>query len=126
MRTHIDDWLVAVHGDEIIGCVSLVFFNSQFCEIRSLAVHPNYRNNGLGSELIKAVLDLANRRKVQRVLTLTRSVGLFESLGFRHVQVANFPAKVWQDCDPCPFRHCCDEIALVFFLDDSQGTINER
>ncbi|MBN2305417.1 MAG: GNAT family N-acetyltransferase [Anaerolineae bacterium] len=113
----IDDWLVAADEDgRVVGCVSLVVFNRRLCEVRSLAVHPDYRGNGLASKLVAGSVDLARARGLQRVLTLTRAAGLFEKLGFRRDFVANFPEKVWRDCAPCPFRHACDEIALLFDL----------
>ena len=41
------DWLVAEEDGQIVGCVSLVFFNDSLCEVRSLAVHPAYRGSGI-------------------------------------------------------------------------------
>lgn len=117
IRIHLDDWLVAATGDgEVAGCVSLVFFNHELCEVRSLAVHVDHRGQGLGSELILAAIELARLRGMERVLTLTRATGLFEGLGFRYNYVANFPEKVWRDCRPCPLRHRCDEVALIYHL----------
>jgi amino-acid N-acetyltransferase len=113
---HLDDWLVAEEGGEIVGCVSLVFFNGTLAEVRSLAVRSDQRGRGIGSRLIEAALSLARQHGVRRVLTLTRAAGLFERLGFVRDTVGNFPEKVWRDCAPCPFRHRCDEIALVLEL----------
>lgn len=119
MRKGIDDWLVATDTNgEIIGCVSLVAFNDELCEVRSLAVHPDTRGNGLGAALVRAAIFLAVARGMKRVLTLTRAAGLFEGLGFRRDAVANFPEKVWTDCAPCPLKDRCDEIALVYFIDE--------
>ncbi len=116
MRARIDDWLVAEHEGQIIGCVSLVFFNQVLCELRSLAVDPDYRGHGLGLALIQATIDMARSRNMRRVLSLTRAVGLFEKAGFRQDLIANFPQKVWRDCRPCPLRHRCDEAALIYDL----------
>lgn len=113
---HLDDWLVAEEDGEIIGCVSLVFFNGSLAEVRSLAVRSDQRGRGIGSRLVEAALHQAQGRGVWRVLTLTRAVALFERLGFVRDTVGNFPEKVWRDCAPCPFRHRCDEIALVLEL----------
>ncbi len=115
------DWLIASDGEHIVGCVSLVFFNDELCEIRSLAVDPSYRGNGLGGRLVAVSLGIASVRRMKRVLTLTRAVGVFETLGFEREVVSNFPEKVWRDCTPCPLRHRCDEIALVYHLDRDHG-----
>ena len=117
-RANIDNWLVAEQDGELVGCVSLVYFDESLCEVRSLAVAPHYRGNGLGRALVSAALDLADERGVTRVLTLTRSVKLFENLGFYPGLVSNFPEKVWRDCRPCPFRHRCDEVALLYDFED--------
>jgi amino-acid N-acetyltransferase len=96
--------------------VSLVTFNQSLCELRSLAVSPVYRGDGIGSQLIAAAVDLARQRGMRHVLSLTRAVALFERAGFRRDFVANFPEKVWRDCTPCPFRRACDETALIYDL----------
>ncbi|MCD4687393.1 MAG: GNAT family N-acetyltransferase [Anaerolineae bacterium] len=116
IRTQRDDWLVIVQDDQVAGCVSLVQFNGSLCEIRSLAVDPTYQGQGLASRLVLAAVHLACQRDVPRVLALTRAVGLFTKLGFQTDTVKNYPEKVWADCAPCPFRHACDEVALIFHL----------
>ncbi len=114
MQTNIHLWRVAEFNDEIIGCVSLVFFNQSLCEIRSLAVAEQYRQNGLGKGLITAALDLAKEAGAEKVLTLTRASRVFEPLGFEKNDIRNFPEKVRQDCQPCPFINACDEAALLY------------
>lgn len=116
VRDQIHHWLVAESDGQIVGCVSLVQFNPELCEIRSLAVHPDYRGQHIASELIESALALARTYGMQRVLTLTRAARLFEQLGFQRNYVGNFPEKVWRDCAPCPFQHACDEVALIFDL----------
>ena len=114
IRTNIHDWRVSQFNDEIIGCVSLVFYNEKLCEIRSLAVAKSFRMNGLGKILVEEALILAEERGTSDVLTLTRAPYLFELLGFRTDNINNFPEKVRQDCYPCPFVNECDEVALRY------------
>jgi amino-acid N-acetyltransferase len=114
IRAHLDDWIVAEADGQIVGCVSLVRFNTSLCEVRSLAVHPAFRGRGIASELVREAIALAEQRGIERVLVLTRAAELFEKLGFHRDFVANFPEKVWRDCAPCPFRHACDEVALIY------------
>ncbi|MBN1122150.1 MAG: GNAT family N-acetyltransferase [Anaerolineae bacterium] len=118
VRAHIDDWIVSVEGDQVVGCVSLVFYNGDLCEIRSLAVDPEKRGLGIGVALVEASLELARERRMSRVLTLTRAARLFEKLGFQEKSIEEFPLKVRRDCRPCPFRHCCDEVALLYLIDE--------
>ncbi len=114
--SQLDSWLVAEENGEVIGCVSLVIFNEVLCEVRSLAVDPAWRGQGIASQMIEAGLALAEARGIRRVLALTRAAPVFERIGFRRDFVANFPEKVWRDCTPCPFRHRCDEVALIYDL----------
>jgi N-acetylglutamate synthase-like GNAT family acetyltransferase len=116
IRINLKDWLVADSDGLIVGCVSLVHFNERLCEVRSLAVDPAYRGNGVASQLIGAAVAMARSAGMRRVLTLTRAAGLFERAGFKRDFVANFPEKVWRDCAPCPFRQACDEVALLYDL----------
>lgn len=113
LQAGIRDWRIAAINDEIVGCVSLVFFTPKLCEIRSLAVAEACRNNGLGKKLIEAALILAKERGAEDVLTLTRAPWLFERLGFQKNDIQNFPKKVQQDCQTCPFIKNCDEVALL-------------
>jgi N-acetylglutamate synthase-like GNAT family acetyltransferase len=111
--SNIQNWKVASFNQEIIGCVSLVFFNKTLCEIRSLAVAKSFRKNGLGKKLVEEALILAKELGAREVLTLTRAPRVFESSGFQTADIRNFPEKVRQDCKPCHFINNCDEIALL-------------
>ncbi len=114
MKAGIQDWRVAVQGNEIIGCVSLVFFNQNLCEIRSLAVAKDHRKNGLGKKLVETAMALAKERGAKQVLTLTRASNLFERCGFLIDDIQNFPKKVYTDCQKCLFIDNCDEVALLY------------
>lgn len=116
VRAHLHDWLVIEKDGDVVGCVSLVYFNGTLCEIRSLAVHRDYRGNGIARILVDAAVEMARQRGMKQVLTLTRAAGLFQKAGFELDQIDNFPEKVRADCAPCPFRHACDEVALLYVI----------
>ena len=119
MQARIGYWRVAEVNGEVIGCVSLVFFSQTLCEIRSLAVAKDYRQNGVGKKLVQAAVEFAQESGVRQVLTLTRSPWVFEPLGFERNLIENFPAKVQQDCQLCPFIENCDEVALLHTFQES-------
>jgi N-acetylglutamate synthase-like GNAT family acetyltransferase len=121
VQRSVGNWQVALVNKRIVGCVSLVFYNDKLCELRSLAVSSEYRGNGLGSELVASIIELAREKVFARVITLTRSTHLFEQLGFKQDLILNFPEKVWRDCYPCPFRHQCDEVALTYELNRKEN-----
>ncbi len=113
IRSDIDDWIVATDQGRVIGCGSLVEMGSTLCEIRSLAVAPEYRQNGIGIKIVQALIGEARARRVPAVFALTRAVLFFEKLGFRISEKENFPEKVWRDCSICPVQFACDEVAMV-------------
>ena len=109
----IDNFLVAVDGDRVVGAVALRDFGEGLEEIRSLVVEDAYASRGLGSKLILTAVELAARRSTTRLFTLTLRPRLFERLGFRLVEKDMFPQKVWADCAKCKKRDHCDEFALL-------------
>ncbi len=113
IRASIGDWLVAEVGGRVVGCGSLVEMGPTLVEVRSLAVAPEYRNNGVGAEIVNALVDKARARGIPNVFALTRAVAFFEKRGFVVSTKQDFPEKVWRDCAICPVQNACDEIAVV-------------
>ncbi len=113
IRATIDDWLIAENVGQIVGCVSLLDMSPTLSEVRSLAVAPEFRKNGIGAKLVNALVEEARERGIPTVFALTRAVPFFERLGFVLTDKENFPEKVWRDCLLCPVRLKCDETAMV-------------
>lgn len=109
----IDDWIIAEERGRIVGVGSLVEMNHALVEVRSLAVAPAYRQCGIGSKIVNALVDAARARGRPTVFALTRAVLFFEKLGFIITDKENFPEKVWRDCSICPVQFACDEVAMV-------------
>lgn len=68
--------LVLREGNEVIGMVSLLFSVSTACGgkvawLEDLVVHPSRRGEGLGQNLMKAALELAQQEACLRVSLLT-------------------------------------------------------
>ncbi len=113
IRASINDWIVAEEKGRIVGCGSLLEMSPVLSEVRSLAVVPEYRKNGVGARIVDALVDEARARGIPTVFALTRAVPFFEKRGFTVTAKDNFPEKVWRDCSVCPVRFDCDEIAVV-------------
>ncbi len=110
----VEDWIVAEADGEIMGCVSLLPYSSGLVEVRSLAVRNRYQGLGIGTRLMKALLDEAKRRRIPTLFTLTRKVPFFSRFGFQVTERDLFPEKVWHDCRLCPLMERCDETAMVW------------
>lgn len=113
IRASINDWIVAEEKRRIVGCGSLLEMSPVLSEVRSLAVAPEYRKNGVGARIVDALVDEARARGIPTVFALTRAVPFFEKRGFTVTAKDHFPEKVWRDCSVCPVRFDCDETAVV-------------
>lgn len=82
----VQEFVVAVDGDEVVGCGALHVMWSDLAEVRTLAVHPARRRHGIGHRLMAALLDRARALGLARVFCLTFEVDFFASLGFRAIE----------------------------------------
>ena len=82
--------VMAVAGEERIGCCALIFVKPGVFEVAKMAVSERYRDHGVGRRLLEYTiahakvlgahtLELASNKK------LANAVHLYESLGFRHL-----------------------------------------
>lgn len=105
-------------GREIAGCIALTIIWADLAEVRSLAVDNRFRGQGIGTDMVKWSIDEARRLHIRRMMSLTYEQRFFEKIGFVVVPKETLPLKVWSDCVRCPKRDNCDEIAMVYTLND--------
>ena len=98
---------------EIIGTCSMHICWEDLAEIRSLVVRESYRHKGIGKKLVKACISEAASLELRRIFVLTYQVDFFERLGFREVDKATLPHKIWADCLKCIKFPECDETAMI-------------
>ena len=110
---HIRDFWIYEEEGKIIACCALQVLWEDLAEVRSLAVLPERRGEGIGRRLVSACLEEARQLGVKRVFSLTYEREFFESLGFREIKKETLPQKVWTDCVNCPKLPTCDEIAVI-------------
>jgi amino-acid N-acetyltransferase len=99
--------------DTIVGCGALHIVWEDLAEIRSLAVQTDYQRKGIGSELVRALLEESRGMEIRRVFVLTDRTSLFESLGFSYIDKNLLPHKIWADCIRCNKFPECDEVAMA-------------
>lgn len=83
-------FFVAKKGGQIVGCCALQVYSKRMCEVRSLAVHPKHRGNGIGKRLIESCVARARDLKIAEICTVTGSKALFEASGFNTFQGEKF------------------------------------
>ena len=112
---HVRDFSVYVDSNKgrILGCCALQFCWEDLAEIRSLAVHPEYQGQKIGSMLTQAVLEEAESFGVKKVFALTYRPGFFNRFGFLEIDRSELPLKIWADCIMCVKFPDCDETAMM-------------
>ena len=112
---HVRSFSVSVDEREnlIVGCCALQFCWEDLAEIRSLAVHPDYQGENIGSELTKTVLSEAKGFDTKKVFTLTYRPKFFRRFGFVQIDRSDLPIKIWADCITCVKFPDCDETAMM-------------
>jgi len=114
LYNHLRDYVVYEdEPGEIIGTAALNVCWDNLAEIRSLAVKEGFQGLGLGKGLVEYCLSEAVALDIHRVFTLTYQPRFFERMGFRIVDKAVLPQKIWADCVRCPKFPECDETALL-------------
>lgn len=103
-----DTFLVAQKQDEIVGFIVGPVVNEKYVEdwmyeqtpknlkqggnqiIFTVAVHEDYRHQGIGSQLLKAIEDLAraNQRKTISLTCLEDKISFYEKNGFKNHGIA--------------------------------------
>jgi amino-acid N-acetyltransferase len=114
------DFFVAVEPVDgpIAGTCAMHICWDDLAEIRSLAVVDGCQRAGTGAALVKACIEEARQLDVDRIFVLTYAVKFFNKIGFKNVDKAVLPHKVWSDCIKCVKFPDCDEEALLLQLTD--------
>lgn len=118
MSENIRDFSVAYDGSQLIGCGALHFYTPTAAEVRSLAVLPAAKQQGIGRALVEALEVEARDNGLHAIFAFTYVPGFFAKLGFLEVERGELPLKAWKDCLRCPKFQSCDEIAVMKHLRD--------
>lgn len=97
----------------VIGCGSLHILGEVMAEIRSMAIHQDYKGRGLGEKIVDLLIKEAIKLGVSTVFTLTMAEKFFTKCGFEKRVKEDFPLKVWGECVYCPKYFKCDEIGMI-------------
>ncbi len=86
----IQEFVVAVGppGDQVIGCGALHVMWEDLAEIRTIAVAAGLQRQGVGGQLVRALLGRATALGVRRVFVLTFAVSFFGRYGFQPISGA--------------------------------------
>ena len=99
--------------EEIIGTCAMHICWEDLAEIRSLVVEEEHQRRGFGSKLIESCLSEAISLGIYRIFALTYKPDFFRKHGFKVVDKAILPHKIWADCIKCVKFPECDEVAVL-------------
>jgi amino-acid N-acetyltransferase len=92
----VQEFFVAELDGRIVGCAALHVLWEDLAEIRSVAVDPAAQGHGVGSSLVRRVLEVARELGIERIFVLTFEVAFFERFGFREIAGAPVAPDVYQ------------------------------
>ena len=72
-------------GDTAVGCGALHVMWDDLAEVRTLAVHRDWRGRKVGHALLEALIERARALGLRRVFCLTFEVDFFAAHGFREI-----------------------------------------
>lgn len=111
-RSHLSSFVVADHGGMIAGCAGLERYGKSGL-LRSVAVDPARRGNGVGERLVRQILNAAREEGIESVVLLTTTASeWFPRFGFRRASEA--PGGVKASAE---FRGACPDSAVLMSLD---------
>lgn len=113
----IRSYVVAKIDGEIVGFAALYIYTAKLAEVRSLAVKKELQAQGIGSAIVKNLIEEGKKLGIKQILTLTYQAGFFKKLGFIEVPKEEvWHQKVWEDCIRCKYFPVCNETALILDL----------
>ena len=107
------DMVIAESGSEVVGVGALHIMWDRLAEVRMMAIAPAYMRRGIGTEIVRWLLDEGDALGIEKVFTLTYKPEFFRKLGFIRISREELPQKVWKECIDCPKYPNCDEIAKI-------------
>ena len=97
----------------ILGTCAMHICWEDLAEIRSLVVREDYQRQEIGTKLVEACLSEAISLGLYRIFALTYKPDFFRKFGFKVVDKAALPHKIWADCVRCVKFPECDEVAVL-------------
>ena len=94
------DMVIAESGSEVVGVGALHIMWDRLAEVRMMAIAPAYMRRGIGTEIVRWLLDEGDALGIEKVFTLTYKPDFFRKLGFIRISRKELPQN-------------CDEIAMI-------------
>ncbi len=117
LTIHGSRFVVAVAGEQIVGCAELAPLSQGVAEVRSLVVSREARRLGVGVRMVEELAVRARREGYSRLCAFAHDPAFFVRRGFSIVPHTWVPEKIAHDCNACPLFRNCGQYAIVLELD---------
>ncbi len=116
IEEHTSRFVVAEHGDRVVGCAELAPLSESVAEVRSLVVDQEFRGRQIGSELVARIAAAGVAQGFATLCAFTHAPGHFVRLGFTLVPHIWLPEKIAHDCTGCSLFRKCGQYAVTLPL----------
>jgi amino-acid N-acetyltransferase len=107
------DFKVATNHDDIVGCIGIEPYDKDAL-IRSFAVSDGFRNKGLGSDLLKSVINECKEMGIERIHLLTTTAEkYFVKYGFVKSNRLSAPKSIIETTE---FSEICPSTSIYLTL----------
>jgi len=108
------NFLAVIESDELIGVIGLETYG-HYGLLRSLAVHPNSRNQNIAGKLVAQLEKLAVSEGLKSIFLLTETAqDYFSRKGYQIIDRNEMPSEVQQSSE---FSHVCPQSAIAMKKD---------
>jgi amino-acid N-acetyltransferase len=116
LRVRAPRFVVAERGGRVMACAELAPLGNGVAEVRSLVVHRDAREGGLGRRLVAELLRMARLEEYRELCAFSHQPAYFVRMGFSIVPHTWVPEKIAVDCHRCPLFRKCGQSAVVLSL----------
>lgn len=92
---NVQEFVVAIEDGEVVGCGALHVLWEDLAEVRTVAVHERLKGQGIGHEILEAIIGRARELGVKRLFCLTFETGFFARHGFKEIQGSPVEPEVY-------------------------------
>jgi amino-acid N-acetyltransferase len=93
----IQEFWVAEHQGEVVGCGALHVLWADLGELRTVAVDPKMTGHGVGHAIVDRLIDVARDLQLQRLFVLTFETEFFGRYGFTEIEGTPVTAEVFEE-----------------------------
>jgi ribosomal protein S18 acetylase RimI-like enzyme len=68
-------------NDELVGLIGIIYKSTNEVELKHIAIKPNYRGKGIGSEMVNEFINTENIVKIKAETDID-AVGFYKKIGF--------------------------------------------